>query len=307
MRLTGLPVALAVILRVYRPATVVGPERLSRRQSPWPLVAAVGLGLLMSVMVQSLYFDLRKTRPAKPGAPAAVDLSTLSPGEWAFIATVPPLAGFATLWLADFFVGGFVLLDRLGVSLRRLLPGIVKGILAAMVVLPPTYLFSVLTDNVYRHFHYQHPPEHQLLKVMSEPAKPAVQWMLILAAALVAPLWEEFLFRGHIQTLIRRTLVTLSTRRPPGMEGLGGYAPLNVPLNPQSTVLSYESQNVNPTYVWQTWVAIIMTSCIFALMHPMWMRPPIFVLALGLGYCYERTGNLWANITVHCLFNSVST
>jgi len=37
------------------------------------------------------------------------------------------------------------------------------------------------------------------------------------------------------------------------------------------------------------------------------MWPAIFCLAIGLGYAYERTGNLWTCITIHCLFNSVST
>ena len=59
--------------------------------------------------------------------------------------------------------------------------------------------------------------------------------------------------------------------------------------------------------VWQTWLAIVITSLLFAAVHPLWMWPPIFFLSLGLGYCYERTGNLWTSITVHCLFNSVST
>jgi membrane protease YdiL (CAAX protease family) len=33
--------------------------------------------------------------------------------------------------------------------------------------------------------------------------------------------------------------------------------------------------------------------------------PPLFVLAIGLGYLYERTGNLWATICAHSLFNAV--
>ena len=33
--------------------------------------------------------------------------------------------------------------------------------------------------------------------------------------------------------------------------------------------------------------------------------PPLMLLAMGLGYLYERTGNLWATITVHCLFNTM--
>ena len=35
--------------------------------------------------------------------------------------------------------------------------------------------------------------------------------------------------------------------------------------------------------------------------------PPIFLLALCLGYAYERTGNLWTTITMHALFNTTCT
>jgi membrane protease YdiL (CAAX protease family) len=31
------------------------------------------------------------------------------------------------------------------------------------------------------------------------------------------------------------------------------------------------------------------------------------VLSLCLGYAYERTGNLWAVMTMHAMFNTTST
>jgi membrane protease YdiL (CAAX protease family) len=31
---------------------------------------------------------------------------------------------------------------------------------------------------------------------------------------------------------------------------------------------------------------------------------PIFLLSLGLGYVYERTGNLWSAIFMHLFFNA---
>lgn len=58
---------------------------------------------------------------------------------------------------------------------------------------------------------------------------------------------------------------------------------------------------------WPSWVAIGLTSVVFASVHPLWTAPIIFVLSLCLGYTYERTGNLWATITMHALFNGVST
>ena len=46
---------------------------------------------------------------------------------------------------------------------------------------------------------------------------------------------------------------------------------------------------------------------IFAVIHPLWTAPIIFFLSLALGYVYERTGNLWAVILLHAIFNTVST
>jgi membrane protease YdiL (CAAX protease family) len=78
------------------------------------------------------------------------------------------------------------------------------------------------------------------------------------------------LFRGHIQTILVRAF-----------RGGGGST--------------------------GRWTAVIVTSVIFALVHPLWMSPLIFLLALCLGYAYERTGNLWVAIFIHAMFNSIET
>lgn len=54
------------------------------------------------------------------------------------------------------------------------------------------------------------------------------------------------------------------------------------------------------------WLAVTLTSLIFAAFHPYWwMFAPLVVLSLCLGYVYERTGNLWATITMHAAFNGL--
>ena len=55
------------------------------------------------------------------------------------------------------------------------------------------------------------------------------------------------------------------------------------------------------------WQAVLLTSLAFALFHPLWMAPLIFVLAICLGYAYERTGNLWVTIAMHAIFNTCNT
>ena len=33
--------------------------------------------------------------------------------------------------------------------------------------------------------------------------------------------------------------------------------------------------------------------------------PVLFVLAVGMGYAYEKSGSLWRPIFIHALFNSI--
>jgi membrane protease YdiL (CAAX protease family) len=55
--------------------------------------------------------------------------------------------------------------------------------------------------------------------------------------------------------------------------------------------------------------AIVLTSLVFASLHAgQWPAPiPIFILALGLGFIYQRTGSLLATISMHAVFNGTST
>ncbi|HWE96280.1 MAG TPA: CPBP family intramembrane glutamic endopeptidase [Tepidisphaeraceae bacterium] len=287
-----------------RPAAVSGPSRVPQGVRLWHLLMVAGCGVFVWIFVQQVFVSA-KMSPARStaAAPATMDLSRFSPGDWAFIATVPALAGAIALWVGDRAVGGPELIECLGFRQRALPRGIAQGIWGAVAILPPMYLVMFLTQWVYDRLHFSHPAEHQLLTVMGEAHARSTRALLILGATVAAPLWEEYLFRGHVQTILRALFVRLSTpRRPPLAQNIGGF-PVAAP---QDQVLPL-ADAVEPPRVWQTWLAIIITSVGFAMVHPMWMWPPIFVLALGLGYTYERTGNLWTSMTIHCLFNSAST
>lgn len=296
-------IALAMALRVYRPAAAIGPERMGERESALPLLLAAACGFTAWVGVQFLYMTV-KNRHASPAATQPAEM-TLS--ELAFLASVPALLGFAVAWLCDRAIGGPALLARLGLSARHFFRGVGKGLLAAAVIIPPTYFVSALTEMVYTRLHYQHPAEHDLLKAMGETHGALLRWILILSAVAIAPLWEEFLFRGHIQTILRRAMIVLGSLSEP-LVPLPGFDVIVEPSNrasPGDRALPFAAPR--PARVWQAWASILITSGLFALMHDAWMWPPLFFLAIGLGYSYERTGNLWTSITVHCLFNSTST
>jgi membrane protease YdiL (CAAX protease family) len=51
------------------------------------------------------------------------------------------------------------------------------------------------------------------------------------------------------------------------------------------------------------WLAVVIAALCFAGVHEWWTQPSIFFLGFCLGYLYERTGNLWACVVLHALFN----
>ncbi len=66
-------------------------------------------------------------------------------------------------------------------------------------------------------------------------------------------------------------------------------------------------QTMLRSYLGQPWPAIVVTSVLFAMVHgDLAHWPALFVLALGLGYAYEKSGSLFRPIFMHALFNGVA-
>ena len=115
---------------------------------------------------------------------------------------------------------------------------------------------------------------------------PTIVWAAI-AAVVVAPIAEEFLFRGVLQGWLERvwalrTAVASPDDETPVIESVIETAPSFAPIG--------------------------ISSAIFALMHITSGVDvvPLFFLALGLGYLYRQTHRLWPSIVVHMLLNAVS-
>ncbi len=90
------------------------------------------------------------------------------------------------------------------------------------------------------------------------------QMMLVLSFVIVAPIFEELLFRGYFQSVIR-------------------------------------------CYTGRGWLAIAITSCVFAVIHAVpshW--PALFALSICIGYSYEKSGSLLRAMFLHGIFNGVS-
>jgi len=167
-----------------------------------------------------------------------------------------------------------------GLSLRKIPKGIGYGVLGFLTVFPILMFVATIDDMLIQKFQHRAEEVHETLKALSRPIPEWEQAIFILLAGLAAPLLEEIFFRGLVQTML--------------IQRYWGF-----------TFAHVIDRDYRPA-VWRRWVAILITSIFFASMHQLDHFPVIFLLSVSLGYLYERTGNMWANITLHALFNSTS-
>jgi membrane protease YdiL (CAAX protease family) len=278
--------AAVTIFRVVfvKPASVVGPKRIEDRHQVGLLIISFAMGLMSWLISQAAYESYMLAQLKRAGVTDAAQhfQDYLKPRDLAVLGTAPFLIGFLVM-LMTLKLSPSGLSDRLGLRSRSIGRGMAMGFVTFLVIFPCVLWASAGVEGFYKHIGYVHPTEHVMLKDLGQTTQKSVAIFLIIGAVLCAPLFEELLFRGHVQTLLRRFFMSCSEWWSPAT----GQPPEAKP--------------------WHSWTAIVITSALFALVHPPWMAPLIFILALGLGYIYERTGILWASITVHLLFNSVET
>ena len=105
---------------------------------------------------------------------------------------------------------------------------------------------------------------HETLSMMINARTGAWWYIMIFMVGVAAPVTEEIAYRGIIQNMLRQ----------------GG-------MNP--------------------WPAIGITSIVFALIHlpvvEWYALLPLFILSLGFGWAYEKSGRLLTPIIMHVLFN----
>ena len=174
-------------------------------------------------------------------------------------------------------------LGGLGVHISQIPEGVGKGILAFVIVNPILNLTLVGMVWFYTQVHHQM-SEHSTFEALDQHLAKPEQWVLFVMASTIAPLAEEVFFRGLLQT----SLIQF---------GWGLVIPQFMPA--ESLPGRYRPGNL------QRWAAIVVTSLLFANVHATDHGPVLFLLSIAIGYIYERTGNLWAPITLHAVFNTV--
>ena len=292
---------LAAWAGVFRRRSIIGPPRLAPGEPLATLLVAMLLAFVVWVTLPSWYM-LRTQGGAEPATAPATQ--QITPGL--LQATVLASAAALVLMLAANAILRTNGLKLLGLHPSRLLSGIAMGILGALILLGLVFLASALTELLWQIIQYEHPREHELLRVLQErKGDRGTSFLLLISAWLVAPLFEEVFFRGHLQTLIVYAL-HLATHR--GQLQARGFDVI-VPGGEAGEIITRpndlaDSQSPGAT---ARWAGVIVASILFAAVHAAWSAPPIFVLSLCVGYAYERTGNLWTSITMHAAFNITNT
>ncbi len=242
------------------------------------------------------------------------------------------------------------------------------GVVAVLFLMPIVYTVQLACV---RYLDVPDPEgrRHPVEKMLRENFSPGVAYLAFLTAVILAPLFEELLFRGAIQSWLvrefdrfarwfgpsssdrnpaRQTPVQAFTAGPAAVVNLGDSYHDRSSIDEGTEIACWDADDEVPKITepeisasadgvsleespgsgdggkplapspespyrprspaW-TWTAIVLTSLFFAALHaPQWPAPiPLFLLSLGLGLVYQRTGSLIAPICMHALFNGFST
>lgn len=206
----------------------------------------------------------------------------------------------------------------LGIDRRKTRRDLALAVVTLAMVAVPVLLIQLALTQAF-------PTQHPLVKMLQEDPDPRLFAAAAFAAVLVAPIAEEYLFRVFIQgwlenvfCVYRRQLpgtpsvlredvgrLVLGGTRPkeagPADEQPPAMAPSEPPL--RSDPATHGTSAAGP---WPCAWPIVISSGLFAAMH-LGHGPdpiPLFFLALGLGYVYQRTHRVLPCIVMHMLFNA---
>lgn len=284
--LLGCVIAIALFIPFYRFLNILGPNSLKNpppRPGKFSGTEAFGtfllfaLGPILALQLASTfgYVDLQQS--AKE---ISMNQSIL---RFALMQTGMLLAVFFGLVRAHQLMENGI--PTLGLKLKQIPTGLGAGFIAALLSFPFILLFNMLFTNLRTVIdQVPDPISHTTLHVLETAIKDnqiAVIAAIFFMAVIAAPIIEEIIFRGIIQTAIFHIM------QKPG----NGLSPV---------IISEKSR----------WWPIISTSSIFTAVHISAVEwhalPSLFILSLTFGYVYERTGNLYASITLHLLFNATN-
>jgi len=155
-------------------------------------LAPVGVGLFVVwVMVSAFWNEMA----VKSG------VSTMTGEHKALLAVIAPLVP-ATLGLM--VLRGRTAREAIGLSVDRIRPGVLWGLLGITIALPVVWWSLEASMQLWKWIGYEHDSKHVLLTELGRHPAMWVRVAIVLAAVVVTPIFEELLFRGLLQTSLRR-------------------------------------------------------------------------------------------------------
>jgi membrane protease YdiL (CAAX protease family) len=218
-------------------------------------------------------------------------------------------------------------LDNFGLATKGLLLNVFRGAVACLLVQPIVYSIMLPLSR------YQTPTPHPILELLRDNATPFNIFLALAGAIILAPAAEELFFRALFMPWLAKELAKLAAWVGNGtrhkatthakvpadtftIEDVIDVGPGAVTSSAAGAAVldgNSEDETASATaprpFGTADMLANILTSLFFAGLHyAQWPAPvPLFLLALVLGYVYQRTGSLWAPLTLHACFNAVST
>jgi len=265
------PVVLVLLIKRGCLSPMAMAEGPSRRIGLMPADLLVALGLMIVGPALVMPFAPDAGTGADPeGAAQAVDALTFSYRMLMAQATgqLPPV--LYLLWRSSFTQDGP---KKIGLVPTRYARDLRYGLLGLLAAIPLVFMTIQATVLIGQLFGQEAPTlAHETLKVLVDTDSVPAIVLMVVSAVIMAPFLEEGIFRGLIQSVMAETLG--EDRR---------------------------------------WPILIVASFVFAMMHTdlsTWANwqalPGLFVLALVMGWLYERTGSLWPSVIVHVGFNTLN-
>jgi membrane protease YdiL (CAAX protease family) len=205
---------------------------------------------------------------------------------------------------------------------REIFADAALGVVATLSAMLPMYVLLSILVGIFGEV--SHNP---LLERLAKDATPSMLAIISFSAIVAAPIFEEFIFRLLTQGWLEKVLIPRDSSlyqvsnldsQAPGegpvhlpahsegsgdsldLPGAGGTADAVLPTDTAASIATAR------TY----WLPIVISSTLFALAHAGrgygYSPAPLFLLALILGYIYQRTHRIVPCIVAHVVFNATN-
>jgi membrane protease YdiL (CAAX protease family) len=269
-----------------------------RRQAPWNGIdVLMFLGIMFVAEIVCLKIGMIGNGVQLPDEGTALDSQ-----QQYLLVTAHFIASLMTLFLGVAMLSVRVSATPidLGWNAARIPYDLKCGAIAFVLTAPVVFVVQLLLTKVV-------PYEHPVIELIEHRPSGMMLIVLTVSTVLIAPLFEEFLFRVLLQGWLEKVEESwLSRLRDAPRDEISATVEStdNIDPMPADGVVSNASLfGITPGFL-----PIAISALIFSLMHygqgPAMV--PLFIFAVVLGFLYRQTHRLLPSFTVHFLLNAVS-